>query len=605
MKKNLREIYDRSYAAAVIFHRLGFKLFPVTINKRPLHKGWQTLNINPVEYRKKHGKNVLWAMHLNQGFWIMDVDLYSEAYKKSKKAQEIYKSIKNPRAIMQYTQNGGEHFYFKGNFKNTTSKLAPGIDTKGENGYGILYMDSTYAMGVNTKEEFINALPTFVTKDYNEKRKLKIIKNEKDSPIQKLDLLERLEKHFDEKLFQKGKRNSDLYKTAHHLIDTGQGELLLELAQIANSKGLTEKEIELTIQSAKKKRAENKKDTIQLIRIQKDQIFKKPESFGKLFLHHGFNIVAGPTKTGKSRACLTYIATEIKKEEYKGKKALVVSTENPPEMIGPYIQSIEATDQIIIGDPVSMNCDISLRTEMKLTYPHEKIGELIYRVEQTLIDYQWEVLFLDPMPRFMDWNNEQYIVRIFETFSKLGQKYKCCIIGVRNDGKTKDYSEEHKAKGSSASADVIRMGIRAITAHPKSFFGKQFGKNKAFILTNQYLNSMLPDHAELYQLQIINFKGHEIAIATKEQEFSNNYEIKSLKHHCQQQSGYSTPGLILNLIKNRRMTRQEIIEELPFTKKGTIYQAIDRLLKSKEIREVELKEDGIIENLLAINKGKR
>ena len=605
MKKNEERLYAKSYSAAVIFFHLGFRLFPVYINKRPVLKGWKELNVNPIEYRRNQRKKVLWAMHCNQGFWVMDVDTYSEHFKESEKAQRYYQAVRANK-IKQYTQSGGEHFFFQGTFKNTTSEFAPGIDTKSIGGYIVLYDNPAYGLDLKTKEDFIEVLDVLTLKGFSGKEKKTEIK--KDIIEKPFTLLQKLENRFGRELFKNGKRNDDLYKCSLYLVDSGQGELLLDLATIAIEKGLKENEVTATIQSAKKKKLENKKDTIKLIKIEKDDVFKKPEPFGNLFLHHGFNILAGPTKTGKSRATLTYIAEELKKDMYTDKKALVISTENQKEMLGPYIQAIDATEQIIIGDPESLNCETSIRTEVKLKWANEKIDELIYRVEQTLIAYQWEVLFLDPMPRFMDWNNEQYIVKIFEAFSLLGQKHKACIIGVRNDGKTKDYSEEHKAKGSSASADVIRMGVRAITAHPKSLFGKRFGKNKALILTNQYLNSMLPDSAELYQLNVIKFKEHEVALAKKEQEFSDHYEIKSLKYHCQPQSGFSTPNLILYMLKQRRMTRKEITEELPFTKRGTIYQAIDRLLDKKEIREIELTDDGVFDkrdNLLALNKYKR
>ena len=597
MTKSEQKLYANSYSAAVIFFHMGFNLFPVTINKKPILKGWKDLKVNPIQYRKTNRKNVLWAMHCNQGFWVVDVDLYSEQFKNSKEAQKFYQLIKT-NIVMQYTQSGGVHYFFEGKHRNTTSEIAPGIDTKSEGGYIILYGNPAYRLQVTTKQEFLDSLEILTAPGITTKTKQNIV-NSKHS------LLKKLEQRFNRELFLNGKRNDDLYKCSLYLINSGQGELLLDLSTLAMEKGLNEKEITATIHSAKKTITENKEDTIKLIKIDKDDIFKKPEPFGNLFLHHGFNILAGPTKTGKSRATLTYIATELKKEKYQNKKALVISTENPKEMLGPYIQAIDATEQIIVGDPDSMNCDISIKTKLKLKYPHEKIDELLFRIEQTLIQHQWEVVFLDPMARFMDWNNEQYIVKIFESFSQLGQKYKSCIIGVRNDGKTKDYSEEHKAKGSSAAADAIRMGVRAIHAHPKSLFGKKFGKNKALILTNHYLNSMLPDKAELFQLNVMNFKDHKIAIAIKEEEFEDAWHIKKLKYHCQIQSGYSTPNLILYMLKNRRMTRAEIVEELPFHIPDTIYKAVQRLIYKKEVREIEMTEDGIEENLLAINKYKR
>ncbi len=105
-----------------------------------------------------HPNRYLFGIRCDQGFSFYDVDIYKPEFQKSDKAKRIFEILKAECKVYQITQNGDYHFFVRGNLKNSNSKIAPGIDTKGPGGYGVLYKWPFIGYNPNDKDEFLSYL---------------------------------------------------------------------------------------------------------------------------------------------------------------------------------------------------------------------------------------------------------------------------------------------------------------------------------------------------------------------------------------------------------------------------------------------------------------
>ena len=121
-----------------------FKIFPVGADKAPLVKGWQakaTQDTATIAQWVKALSPTAWGIPCGavNGLFVIDLDVDKATSEPVGEAS--LKSLPRYAGLMDhanvYTPSGGRHIYcqhFDGG-RNTTSKIGPKIDTRGEGGY--------------------------------------------------------------------------------------------------------------------------------------------------------------------------------------------------------------------------------------------------------------------------------------------------------------------------------------------------------------------------------------------------------------------------------------------------------------------------------------
>ena len=554
-------LYIKSMNFALFLARLGFRVFPVHGEgkrfKAPKVAGWKKIKYSEeqIHETQKRDPKTLWGIHCDQGFWVLDLDTHKTIFNKSKKSQKIFEKVKQLK-IKQTTIHGGQHYFFKGKYKNTASALAPAIDTKSENGYVILYENPTPYLKIETKQDFIDLLPTIKTPKPKEKPPL----------------------------FQIGTRNDDLFRKTLESLREGHPENIPLFIQAAKNSGLPNKEIAQAVKSAKRTHFENLgKDEEEYIPhgVQEADYKVHTPLIDGLLLHYSFNMVGGPLKIGKSRALMALINYVLSLPEMKGKEAVILSSENNKNMLIPLILALrdgKKVDNIkIIKSKVRKDFDAK-------KFSTEKIAEMIERVRLLLSNHDFEILLIDPMPRFFNWNSEAHVTFLVEGLQEVAEDTKTCIIGVRNDGKSKEYDEAHRTKGSSALEDIVRLLLRAVPVHPDSEIGKVYEGKKTVILTSQFVNSLMQPKASVITLDITNFKGHDLALPLIMREITDKKMLQGLVASCSKASGKSAWAVIYQyLMKHKIATFKEIQREHPFKDYHTLYRAIERAKETKKL----------------------
>lgn len=134
---------------AVIYASEGYRVFPCG-GKIPLTPNGckdATTDINQIdEWWTKHPLANI-GIATGNGLAVLDVDY-------GKVSEEDFFRYKELITWTVATPNGGYHKYFRGNIRNSVSKIAPGVDTRGEGGYviappssleGVGHYDCTYS----------------------------------------------------------------------------------------------------------------------------------------------------------------------------------------------------------------------------------------------------------------------------------------------------------------------------------------------------------------------------------------------------------------------------------------------------------------------------
>ena len=125
----------------------GWRLFPCVAHaKTPLMKGWSTLaSSDPATIREwaveYHGCNWAVACGPESGVWLLDVD--GQEGRASLATQEAqHRPLPATLASSTGREDGGEHRWFTWpvdiNIRNSTGKLAAGLDIRGAGGYAIV-----------------------------------------------------------------------------------------------------------------------------------------------------------------------------------------------------------------------------------------------------------------------------------------------------------------------------------------------------------------------------------------------------------------------------------------------------------------------------------
>ena len=123
----------------------GFPVFPCHPNKKPLTpKGFKDATLDPDTIRawwKKHPEAMIGLPTGNvSGLYVIDLDV-DKATGKDIGLETFSELVSDTGAgIFATTPSGGVHIYYRmpgGDWRNTTKKLGPGIDTRGDGGYVI------------------------------------------------------------------------------------------------------------------------------------------------------------------------------------------------------------------------------------------------------------------------------------------------------------------------------------------------------------------------------------------------------------------------------------------------------------------------------------
>lgn len=119
---------------ALDYYENGWKCFPVGQDKRPLVKGWN----RPEVFSKGVVESWFYAWETKNlgistgpsGLFVVDVDSKADF----ETPRSVYTYFGLPRT-QEVTTPHGFHLYYYGRGPTTASRVALGIDTRGENGY--------------------------------------------------------------------------------------------------------------------------------------------------------------------------------------------------------------------------------------------------------------------------------------------------------------------------------------------------------------------------------------------------------------------------------------------------------------------------------------
>lgn len=128
---------------ALDYAQRGWYVFPIKPKSKFPYAGfkWKELSTNDPKVIKKAGESkdyqdCNWALDCGRsGVFVLDIDI-----KEDVNGQDalINMDVEVPGDFYVGTPSGGQHIYFKGLGPNTTSKLGPGLDTRGNGGYVLI-----------------------------------------------------------------------------------------------------------------------------------------------------------------------------------------------------------------------------------------------------------------------------------------------------------------------------------------------------------------------------------------------------------------------------------------------------------------------------------
>src|SRR6516165_11217578 len=132
-------------AAALSFVNRGLPVFPVSAkSKRPLTlRGFKDATTDEAQVRAWWTKRPKAMIGIPMGprskMWLFDVDVDLDGPKELAQLTAQYGPL--PETLTSSTPGGGSHFYFLwngANIRNSASKIAPGLDVRGDGGYTIV-----------------------------------------------------------------------------------------------------------------------------------------------------------------------------------------------------------------------------------------------------------------------------------------------------------------------------------------------------------------------------------------------------------------------------------------------------------------------------------
>lgn len=133
------EVISTPLQYALRYVALGWPVFACRENdKRPIAQGgFHTASIERSEviatWQQHPRANV--GIPAGRAWWVLDVDPRHGGNETLAALEDCYGEL--PQTLMARTPSGGTHFYFApdGRARNSTSKLGPGLDTRGDGGY--------------------------------------------------------------------------------------------------------------------------------------------------------------------------------------------------------------------------------------------------------------------------------------------------------------------------------------------------------------------------------------------------------------------------------------------------------------------------------------
>ena len=608
-------ILNKSYYGASYLQNKGQYVFPCFAEgekkKRPRIAGWNEKDRKKVNmpWWKVNHPDSYWAFTCDQGLWGVDFDVQKEEFKNSKESQILLESFKHKYIIYDVTPSGGYHFIFRGEGKNTTSQVAPAVDTKGAGGCLIIYNHIF-------KKTSVDGLPQADFKD--------IFPNYNPT-----------------KSVTEG-RNSKLFKDLVKAMREGRKDELTTYIEVAKNLGLPQNEIDDTVKSAEKAHAKEmaEKNSASAYFEKKydepinilEPIQKVVEFYPGIFVCNESFTVSGKNKLGKTRGMLALMAMALKQDKYKDVKGAILSTENDERMLVPLLKAYDILERIDICNPDIINEQDKVLLDKSSIRNAEidrvDVKEYLKRIEGLIVKKGYGFLLIDPHPRTLNWNAakvaEQYIGGINEITKRTG----CIIGGVINDSKNQEHAQEHRASGSHVISARCRMNLRVIGSHPLSALAKKYvdEKNaedkkgaeamgitiepnifKAFYITSQYANSLTKPVAYICTLRKVSVeckvkeedgsvKVQDVntIIANLEKKIDDPKELERLMFDTTEESGFRPRYLIERyLIRHKEATRQELYNAHPFHNHENLRKQIDRMVEKEElVEEYETDKDG-------------
>ena len=271
---------------------------------------------------------------------------------------------------------------------------------------------------------------------------------------------------------------------------------------------------------------------------------QKPVSFFEnLLLHYEWNFLYGKQKIGKSRGLLDIIAKAFKNSD---KKCAIISSDNDKNiMLSPLFDLMGIKKYFVWIDP-KINTYFNPQ-DLPIV---EKIEIYLKRIKEYLTNNPDTIcLFIDPLPRFLDWNKEHLVSMFISGMREIARELNRCIIGVRNEGKNRSYDTSDAYKGNSAIGDDSRQVIRSIKCHRRSALGKlaktKEGKpQKSFVIYTE-LSSLYGEVGYLFKLEIN--PDTKIAVPILIKKIEKN--VDTIKYLCTPESGKSLANKIFHFIQ--------------------------------------------------------
>ena len=277
-----------------------------------------------------------------------------------------------------------------------------------------------------------------------------------------------------------------------------------------------------------------------------DVIPQTPVSFHEnALLDHDFNFIYGATKIGKTRGLLLMLKEAMEKQS--GRCAILSTDNDEKTMLTPLLREMTCLPKFLI-----LNTKLIKHFSKAGASGAEKIEIFFNRLHLLLsIEKNIRCLLIDPLPRFLDWNNETLASLMIDNLRDIAKMYKVSIHGVRNEGKNQNYETNALYKGSSAIGDNSRQVLRALKCHRRSAFAKEVnkgkGKEKCFVIYTE-LSSLYGEVGYLFKLEIVTAKksGQKIAVPKLVKKLEEN--IDDIKYLCSKESGQTLANKIFAYI---------------------------------------------------------
>ena len=244
-------------------------------------------------------------------------------------------------------------------------------------------------------------------------------------------------------------------------------------------------------------------------------------------------------------------------KNFKNKKCLILSTENDKNiMLAPLLKEMVCLSMFEILTDKAVKVFPQAKSN---TTSMEKINMFLNRIRVCLkVRPHIICLLLDPLPRFLDWNNETLATLMIDGLRDICKEFGICVIGVRNEGKNKQYESEALYKGTSAIGDNSRQVNRALKVHRMSDISKKLSSEKEKkkkkktpkgLVIYTELSSLYAEEAYLFKLDIVKTKKEGIPVAVPVFIEKLTCSMDTLKYLCSRESGKTLANRIFTYIQ--------------------------------------------------------